>query len=154
MPSKLDQIFLSEVESENIRVVEYPAAWAGFNLVSDNAANAGLPMANWGVIVAAGVITNPCWILGVSLGLPQVQAFQADITIGMGGAGAEITLATLPCGCNVWPVAEWNFPILQCKRHIKVMDSPRLAFNIRKSTAASLAGFAICHIIAAVGIGT
>lgn len=154
MPSRLDQIFLSEVESENIRIVEYPAAWAGFDLISDNAAAAQAYRANWGQIVAANIINNPCWILGVSLGLPQVQAFQADITIGMGGAGAEITLVTLPCGCNIWAVAEWNFPILQCKKPIKVMGSPRLAFNIRKSTAASFAGFAMCHIIAAVGIGT
>lgn len=153
---EVDALYNADVESQNVRILEYPVAFAGFNLVSNNAAGAGVYMAvagNYGVAVPITTIPNPCWLIGVTLGLPVVEAFQADIRIGRGAIGAEIVLAEWACGTNVWAVVEWTFPTLYCKP-IKILGSPRIVYDIRKSTAASLAGFNICHILVATGLGT
>jgi len=147
-------IFNAKIESANMRQVSYPAAWAGFNLVSDGAIAADTWMVADVQIVAAAVIANPVWLVGVSLGLPQVEAFQADIRISVGAALAEVDYVELPCGTNVWPVVEWNFPVLMFKEPIMVRGTPRLAYNIRKSTAASAAGFNVCHVLGYTGVGT
>ena len=152
--SEVDAIYQTLVESQAIRVVSYPAAWAGFNMVSDGAAAAQAWMANDVQIVAAATVAANCLLVGVSLGLPQVEAFQADIRISVGGAGAEVDYIEVPCGTNVWPVVEWHFPVLLFPLPIRLVGQPRLAYNMRKSTAASAAGFNICHLVAVTGVGT
>lgn len=141
---------LAEVLSDNIRVVQYPAAWAGFNLVSDGAAAAQAYMAAAGVIVAAATVADPCWLVGIELGLPQVEAFECDIQI-LSGA---VVIATFHAGTNVFPVVEWAYPKFMFPSRIRLAGAPALNYNIRKSTAASAAGFNICHLLAQTGVGT
>lgn len=143
-----------EINSGNIAQLRYPAAIAGINLVSDGVAAAGAYPALWTQVVAAATIANPCWIAGISLGIPQVEAFYGDITIGVGAIGAEVTIATIPVGTGLFAVVEWFYPIIYLKTPIQVLGSPRLALNIRKSTAASAAGFNNCAVIALTGLGT
>lgn len=149
----IKSIYQAEVQSENIRITEYPTAWAGFNLVSNGAIGADTWIANPTQIFAAATLPDPCWLLGISLGLPQVEAFQADIRIASGVALAEVTLVEFAAGTNVWPVVEWTFPNIWFKKHIRIIGSPRMAYNIRKSTGASAAGFNICHLLIGTAIG-
>lgn len=146
--------YLSEVKTDNIRVVEIPNTLAGFNLVSNAVAAAAAYMANYTQIVAAGTIVDPTWLVGIGLGIPVVEALQADIQIAYGAVGVEIVICTLPCGTNVFPAVEWPYPVLWLKSRYRLVGAPRLSFNIRKSTAASAAGFNGCHLILETGVGT
>ena len=141
-----------EINSTALRLVRYPAAIAGINFVSDGAAAAGAYCALWIQVVAAATIANPCWIAGIVLGTPQIQAFYGDITIGTGGIGAEVTLATVPVGTDLFPVIEWAHPVIWLPEFIEVLASPRLAVNIRKNTVASVAGFNNCAVLAYTGL--
>jgi len=132
--------------------VRYPAAIAGINIVSNGAAAAGAYCALWTQIVAAATPANPIWIAGIVLGTPQVEAFYGDITIGIGAIGAEVTLATIPVGTDLFPVVEWAHPIIWLPNWIRVENTPRLAVNIRKNTAASAAGYNNCAILAYTGV--
>ena len=138
------------IETQNVRVIQYPNTAAGFNLVSNNAAAADAFMAANVQIVAAATIANPVWIVGISLGLPVVQAFRGAVSIHTALAAAE--LARIDVGTNAFPVVEWNYLFIRFPWAIKVVASPLLAFNIRKDTAASLAGFNNCHIVAVTGV--
>lgn len=155
--SEVDALYNSMIGSQNIRIVEYPVAFAGFNLVSDNTAAAGAWLmagaGAYGVAVPITTIPNPCWLVGIVLGIPVVSAFFADIKIARGAIGGEVDLVHWSCGCNMWPVAEWNYPILTCAP-IKILGQPRLAYEIRKSTGASLAGFNACKLLIATGLGS
>jgi hypothetical protein len=144
---------LGYIETTAQRIVRYPAATAGVNIVSDGAAAATAYCANWIQIVAAATIANPCWIIGIVLGTPQVEAFYGDITIGTGAAAAEVTLVTIPVGTDLFPVVEWAHPIIWLPAPgIQVLGTPRLAVNIRKNTAASAAGFNNCAVLARTGM--
>ncbi len=138
------------IESQNLRMVQYPNTAAGFNLISDNAAAAGAYRAAAGVIVAAAALANPCWIIGISLGQPVVEAFRATFTI-LEGAVEIIRFGDI--GTNVFPVLEWTYPHIYFPWK-KVLASPALNFNIEKDTGASLAGWNNCHIIALTGVGS
>ena len=158
LKSEVDALYNAKVESQNMRVVQYPVAWGGFNLVSDAAAGAGVWMmagggAAYGVAVPIATIPDPCWLVGLSVGLPVVGAFYADVKIATGAIGAEVDLAQWSIGTNVWVVVEWQWPTLYCPP-IKIIGQPRVAFDIRKDTAASLAGFNGCYVLLATGLGT
>lgn len=142
----------AHIETQNVRVIQYPNTAAGFNLVSDGAAAANAFMAANVQFVAVGTIANPIWIVGISLGLPVVQAIRATISIHTALAAAE--LARIDVGTNLFPVAEWFYPFIKFPGPwgIKVVASPLLAFNIRKDTGASLAGFNNCHLVAVTGV--
>jgi len=154
LKNEVDAIYLSLVETGNIRVVEYPAAWGGINLISDGVIAANTWMAADIQIVAAAVVANPCWLLGIELGVPVVEAFECDIRISIGGAGVEVDYAELSNGCNAFPVVGWNYPFLALPFPIRLAGTPRVAYNIRKSTAASLAGFNASHLVCATGVAT
>lgn len=145
----LDQAF---IETQGVRIVQYPNTAAGFNLVSDGAIGPNTFMAANVQIVGVGVIANPVWIVGISLGVPVVEAFRGTISIHTALAAAE--LGRIDVGTNVFPVVEWAFPFIRFPGPwgIKVTASPLLAFNIRKDTGASLAGFNNCHIVAVTGV--
>ena len=141
-----------EINSIALRLVRYPAAIAGVNIVSNGAAAAGAYCANWIQVVAAATIANPCWIAGIVLGTPQVEAFYGDITIGTGLAAAEVTLVTIPVGTDLFPVVEWGHPVIWLPEFVQVLGSPRLAVNIRKNTGVSVAGFNNCAVLAYTGL--
>ncbi len=141
------------VQSNGMRLVRYPTAIAGVNIVSDGAAAATAYPALWTQVVAAAVIANPIWIAGIVLGTPVVEAFYGDITIGTGALAAEVTIATIPVGSDLFPVIEWSHPIIWLQELIQVIGTPRLVVNIRKNTAASAAGYNNCAVLAYTGVG-
>ncbi len=154
LSAMIKSLFLSQVESTLLRQTGiWPAANAGVNMISDNAAVANAYRANYGEVVAAAVIANPSWLIGISLGVPIVEAIRGDIKIATGAAGVEVDIATFPIGTNTFPVAEWSFPVFRLTKPIKIIGAPRIAWNIRKDTGASLSGFANCHVLMATAIG-
>ena len=150
--NEIDAIYLTLWQSGNARVVHYPDTVAGINAISDAAAVAGAWSA-YVQVVAAAAIANPCWIVGIALGTPQVEAFNGQIAIASGAIAAEVDLADVRVGTNVWPVVEWNFPTIALLQPIQVIASPRLAVRIRKDTGVSLAGFNNCHLVCVTGRG-
>lgn len=147
-------LYLANVGTGNQRMVEIPAAAAGFNLVSDGAAAANAYMASYTTIVAAATITDPSWIVGIVLGIPVVEAFRCDIKLATGAAGAEVDIFTIQAGTNVFPPVEWANPVIMFGGNgVKVIGSPRVSFNIRKTTAASAAGFNACHLLVKTSVG-
>lgn len=151
--SEVDALYNAMVESQNIRVVQYPNTVAGVAVVSDGAAIAGA-WAAYVIVSAALAAADPCWLLGISLGVPQVEAFYGHIAIASGAPAAEVDLAVVTVGTNVWPVVEWPRPSVLLPVPIKILGSPALSCRIRKDTGISLAGFANCNLICATGIGT
>ncbi|MHB8084328.1 MAG: hypothetical protein ACYDHZ_00685 [Dehalococcoidia bacterium] len=142
------------VETELNRVTQIPTAAVGFNLVSDGAAVAGAYMAANVQIVAAGVVPVIAHLMGITLGLPAVEAFQADIQIAILGA-PETTIVTIGCGTNVFPSVEWFFPYIPFGLDgIKLIGQPRISYNIRKTTGASAAGFLACHLVIRTNVGS
>jgi len=153
MKTEVDQVFLATVQSQNIAQVVYPNTNAGVNVVSDGAAAANAWSA-YVQMVAAATIANPCWIVGILLGVVAVEAFQGQIEIAQGGAGAEVPIGIVGAGTNTFAVVEWFNHIAYLATPIRVAGSPRLACRIRKSTAASAAGHNTCNIVALTGVGT
>lgn len=151
--TNVDLVFRAEVESQNMRLVRYPAAVAGVNIVSDGAAAAGVYPALYTQVVAAATVANPCWIVGLKLGVPQVEAFYGDIKIAIGALAAEVDLAEIPVGTALFAVVEWPHFIIWLPKPIKVLASPRVSVALRKSTGASAAGFNNCAVLAYTGIG-
>jgi len=154
LKSEVDQVFLANIESANIRYTVQPVA-APTALVSDGAA-AAWAWAAYVQIVAAGVIPNPCWLIGISLHTGVIETFQGDIAIARGAAAAEVDLAMFHIIAEVGTITPADGisvsvpPLLLYP--IKIAGSPRLACRLRKSTGASAAGVSLKVILAsAVG---
>ena len=73
VPQEVKATYKAIVENGNSKQVVYPVA-AGVAAVSDGAA-AAWAWSAYVQIVAAAVIPNPCWLVGVFLTLPVVEAF-------------------------------------------------------------------------------
>jgi len=142
--------FLALVESGNIRQVIYPAANARTAAVSDGAAAAGAWSA-YVQICAAGTITDPSWLLGISLSQLVVEDIEADFAIATGAAAAEVDIAIFPYYGMVATAATDAFQpgnvVIPAIYPIKISGSPRLAVRIRKDTAASAAGCSLALIL-------
>lgn len=156
LKGRVSQIFLADVESQNVRQVVYPVG-AGVAAVSDGAA-AAWAWSAYVQIVAAAVIANPCWLVGIIFHTNAVETFYGDIAIARGAALAEVDLAIIPVrsilvGITAQVIATWtDLPILLPKP-IKITGTPRLAVRIRKDTGASAAG-GVLKVIALTGLGT
>ena len=156
LKSSIDALILSQLESQNLRQVVYPVA-AGVAAVSDGfvAAWAWSPYVQ---IVAAALVANPCWLVGIHFHTNAVETFYGDLAIAIGDAAAEVDLAIIPVrsiivGITAMVIATWtDLPILLPKP-IKITGTPRLAVRIRKSTAASAAGGTL-KVICLTGLGT
>jgi len=155
LKSEVDQLFLASVESGNIRYTLQPVA-APTALVSDAVAGAWA-WAAYVQIVAAAVIPNPCWLIGVSLHTGVIETFWGDIAIARGAPAAEVDLAMFHIIADVGTITPADGisvsvpPLLLYP--IKIIGSPRLAGRLRKNTAASAAGVSL-KVIIATGIGT
>ena len=156
LKARVNQIYLADVESQNMRQVVYPVA-AGVAAVSDGvvAAWAWSPYVQ---IVAAAVITNPCWLAGIHFHTNAVETFYGDIAIARGGVGAEVDLAIIPVrsilvGVTAMVIATVTDLPISLAKLIKIIGAPRLAVRIRKSTAASAAGGTL-KVICLTGLGT
>ena len=153
---KVDQMFLADIESQNVRQVVYPVA-AGVAAVSDGAA-AAWAWSAYVQIVAAAAIANPCWLVGIHFHTNAVETFYGDVAIASGAGGAEVDLAIIPVrsivvGITAMVIATvTDLPILLPKP-IKIIGSPRLAVRIRKDTGASAAG-GVLKVICLTGLGT
>ncbi|MDD4985406.1 MAG: hypothetical protein PHQ43_06405 [Dehalococcoidales bacterium] len=151
LKQEVDQLFNALVESQNVRQVLHPAG-AVVAAVSDGAAAANAWSA-YVQIVAAAVIPNPCWLVGVCLSTPVVEAFISDVAIASGAGAAEVDLAIVHAVSELFAVVEGKSLWLPLPYPIKIVGSPRLATRIRKSTAASAAGWSL-KVAIATGIGT
>lgn len=152
LKSLINQLFLSNVETQNVRQVVYPAAAAGTAAVSDGAA-AAWAWSAYVQIVAAGVVASPCWLAGVFLTLPVVEAFYGDFAIATGGAGAEVDQAIVPFGEELFAVVEGKSVVVPILKPIKIVGSPRIAVRVRKNTAASAAGCTL-KVVCLTGLGS
>lgn len=156
LKSEVDQLFLSNIESGNVRQVVYPVG-AGTAAVSDGAA-AAWAWSAYVQIVAAAAIANPCWLVGIHFHTNAVETFYGDIAIASGAAAAEVDLAIIPVrsivvGVTAQVIATWtDLPIL-LPQPIRIAGAPRLAVRIRKDTAASAAG-GVLKVICVTGLGT
>ncbi len=151
IPQEVKATYKAIVESGNIRQVTYPVA-AGVAAVSDGAA-AAWAWSAYVQIVAAAVIPNPCWLVGVFLTLPVVEAFYGDFAIATGAALAEVDQAIFPFSEQLFAVVEGQNQAQYLPFPIKIIGSPRLAVRLRKNTAASAAG-CTCKVIVATAVGT
>ena len=156
MSSQLKQLFLADIESQNVRQVVYPVA-AGVAAVSTVAA-AAWAWAPYVQIVVATTIADPCWLVGIHFHTNAVETFYGDIAIAIGALAAEVDLAIIPVrsilvGVTAMVIAtNTDLPIFLPKP-IKIIGTPRLAFRIRKSTAASAAGGTL-KVICLTGLGS
>lgn len=151
VPQEVKATYKAIVENGNSKQVVYPVA-AGVAAVSDGAA-AAWAWSAYVQIVAAAVIPNPCWLVGVFLTLPVVEAFYGDFAIATGAALAEVDQAIFPFSEQLFAVVEGQNQAQYLPYPIKIIGSPRLAVRLRKNTAASAAG-CTCKVIVATGIGT
>jgi len=150
LSSRVSASFKALVDSGNIRYTVQPVG-APTALVSDGAA-AAWAWAAYVQVVAAGTVPDPCWITGIYVSTPVVEAFQSDIAIATGAAAAEVDLAIVCATEELFAVVEGKSLWLPIPYPVKVVGSPRLALRIRKSTAASAAGWSVkVGIAAAVG---
>ncbi len=141
------------VESGNIRYSVHPLGGAGIAAVSDGV------VAAWAIspyveIVAAAVIVDPTWLIGISFHTGVVETFYGEIVIASGAAGFEVPLAIIPVvagipsAVGVAVAGPYNLPF-----PIKIVGTPRLAAAVYKSTAASAAGGTL-KVLVATAIGT
>lgn len=151
MSSQVNQLYQAEVGSDNVRYTVQPVG-APTAAVSDAAA-AAWAWSAYVQIVAAAVIPNPCWLYGVFLTTPVVEAFLCDIAIATGGAGAEVDIAIVHAGEELFAVVEGKSLQLLLPKPVKITGTPRLATRIRKSSAASAAGWSL-KVGLIAGLGT
>jgi hypothetical protein len=154
LKSNVDQMFVTLVESGNVRYVTQPAAAVGTACVSDAAA-AAWAWAAYVQICAAAVIANPSWLVGILVSTGVVEISDGDIAIASGGAGAEVDLAIFPVSWTHVPTAVGIGVAMPCMLPypIRIAGSPRLACRVRKATAASASGVSL-KVILATAIGT
>jgi len=141
LPSEVKSLFNALIGSQSVRRVVIPAG-APIAIVSDGAAAANA-YAAWVQIVAAGVITDPSWFGGVTLLNNDLEAAAfADLNIGSGAGGAEVSLAEYAYFNEIAAVAASNLIMLDypLMYPIRVTGTPRIAGRIRKSSAASAKG--------------
>lgn len=149
-------LFLSLVQSQNVRQVVYPVA-AGVAAVSDAAA-AAWAWSAYVQIVAAATIADPCWLAGIHFHTNAVETFYGDLAIASGAIGAEVDLAIIPVrsivvGVTAMVIATATDLPISLPKPIRIVGSPRLSVRIRKSTAASAAGGTL-KAICLTGLGT
>ncbi|MBD3320585.1 MAG: hypothetical protein GF350_05750 [Chitinivibrionales bacterium] len=152
LPQEVSASYQALVESGNIRYVTEPDAAASIAAVSDGAA-AAWAWSAYVEIVAAAVVTDPCWLAGVFLHLPVVEAFYGDFAIATGAAGSEVDIAEVPFDEELFAVVEGKAHMHAFPHPIKITGSPRLAVRLRKNTAASAAGCSL-RLWLAEAIGT
>jgi hypothetical protein len=144
--SEVSTIYNNIAGSTGIRQVVYPAAAVGTAAVSDGAA-AAWAWSAYVQIVAAATIPNPCWLAGVFLARPVVEAFYGDFAIASGAGGAETDLAIFPFDEELFAVVEGKSVTQYLPYPIKIIGTPRLAVRVRKSSAASAAGCTLKVIV-------
>ena len=143
----LKRLYTTIIGSENIRQTVQPVG-APVAAVSDGAA-AAWAWSAYVEIVAAAVITNPCWLCGITIHTGVVETFNGDIAIASGDAGSEVDLAIfhvvagIPTAVGVSVLGPMLLPF-----RIRIAGAPRLAVRIRKDTAASAAGVSLKVILA------
>ena len=157
------EMYLGELQSDNIRYTTAPVGAAPVAVVSDGAV-AAWAWAPYIEIVAAAVIPAPCWLCGVVIHTAAVENHNGDIAIASGALAAEVDLAmfhyagvvaivgaTAALIANAQPVTVASSTIW-LPYPIRIAGTPRLAGRVRKSSAASAAGISLKAILAsAVG---
>lgn len=145
-------LYKAMLATDNVKQVVYPAGAVNVAAVSDGAA-AAWAWSAYVQIVAAAAITDPCWLAGVFLSRPVVEAFYGDFAIATGAAGSETDIAIVPFDEQLFAVVEGKSVVVPLIRPIKISGAPRLAVRVRKSTAASAAGAGL-KVVCLTGLGT
>ena len=151
---QLKALYQSKMGSTLQKYVTYPAGAVGTACVSDGAA-AAWAWSAYVQIVAAAAVADPCWLVGLVLAAPAVEACQLDIGIAIGGAGSEVDIAFIPFQFGGTPTAvgiDIVTPIF-LPFPIRINGTPRLSCKVRKSTGASAAGGTL-KLICMTGLGT
>ncbi len=138
-------LYLKNVQSDNIKYGTWPAGAAGVAMVSDGAA-AAWAFAAYVTIIAIANVVDPSWLIGTLVNIGVVETHYGDYAIAQGAAGAEVDQAVIPYATGL-PAATalttWipaNVPI-SLPYPVRIIGSVRMSGRIRKSTAASAAGF-------------
>lgn len=158
LKTEVDQVFLANVESGNIRYTAYPIG-AAIPIVSDGAAAANVyPAADLHIeIQAAGLLpADPCWFVGIVLLNNDLEvACFADLAIGFGADAAGIDRAEFPYFNELAAVAAMTLTMLSyyLPYPIRIVGNPRVCGRIRKSSAASGVGITP-KVIIATAVGT
>lgn len=153
LPQNVASSYMALVESGNIRYSVHPLGGAGIACVSDGV------VAAWAIspyveIVAAAILTDPSWLVGVSFHTGVVETFYGDIVIASGALGAEVPLAIIPFVAGVpTAVGVSTAGMIPLPFPVKIVGSPRMACAVYKSTGASAAGGTL-KIVVATAIGT
>lgn len=142
--SMVKQLYKSQVASDTVRQVVYPAGLVGVQCVSAGAVGAWA-WAAYVQIVAAAVVANPCWLIGIYFQTNVVETFYGDIAIAIGAGGLEVDLAIIPVksiivGATAQTVGTNMYLPIMLAKPIRINGTPRLACRLRKSTGASVAG--------------
>ena len=140
LPQEVRSSFRALVESGNIRYITCPAAAAGTQMVSDNAAAAWAWAAAVQIVAAAPA--DPCWLCGLTIHTAVVAHHSGDIAIVAGGVdiamfhyralftGATAVLAAMPMGALA----------MYLPHPVRIAGAPVLAARLRKDSAANLDG--------------
>lgn len=152
VPQELSALYQAQIGSGNVRYESAPGAGASIAAVSDGAA-AAWAWSAYVQIVAAGVVTDPCWLTGVFLHLPVVEAFYGEFAIATGAAAAEVDIAIVPFDEELFAVVEGKSYFAPLMFPVKIDGSPRLSVRLRKNTAASAAGASL-RLQLATAVGT
>lgn len=150
IPAELRALYTASIGGDNARQVVYPATGT-VAAVSDAAAAADAWSA-YVQIVAAAAIADPCWLVGVHLHLPVVEAFYGVFQIATGEAASEVPIAEFPFDEELFAVVEGKSSIVPCFAPIRITGSPRLSVRLRKDTGASAAGCSL-EVICLTGLG-
>jgi len=162
----LKSLFMAKMGSTNTRYLVYPRGaggtpaapsalgTVGVAAISDTAAATQVWSA-YVEIVAATIIPNPCWLVGLLLHTYVVDVpFNGDFAIATGAAAAEVDICVVPGhGYVATPVGMGVTPMIWLPFPIRINGSPRLAVRVRKVTGANAAG-ATLKIIVCTGLGT
>ncbi len=146
LPQEVASSYQALVESGNIRYVTVPGAAVGIQAVSDGAA-AAWAWAAYVEIVAAGIITDPSWLCGISYHT-GIGPCYGELGIASGALAAEVDLAIIPFVIDI-PTAVGIAVALPSwlPYPIKLTGSPRLSVTIRKDTGAGVEGGTLTLIL-------
>ena len=141
-PQTANALYNAFIENGNVRMEMWPIA-APIAMVSDGVV-AAWAWAPYVQIMAAAAITDPCWLAGVTIHTGVVETMNGDLAIATGAGAAEVDLPLIGFVSGIPPAVGVSiFATNWLPIPIRMDGQPRLAGRIRKSTAASAAGFSL-----------
>ena len=141
LSSFVKSLYQRNIGSDLVRTTVQPVG--ALTLAASDAAAGAWVWSAYVQIVAAAVIPNPCWLLGIHMDTPTVEAIQADLAIATGAGAAEVDIAMFCIAEELFAVVEGKSVDIMLPVPIRIAGTPRLAVRVRKNTGASAAGVSI-----------